>query len=78
MWISSGVGAVEKLVEPGHELLGRGRVQKVDGDQCLFQVLQHTREGLRIGGGPLRGDGGQVKSSERLAPVVSNQLHRGR
>ena len=53
-----GPGAVEELLQAGHELFGRSRVEKAHGDERLLQMGQHGRHLLCIsligqaGGGP--------------------------
>lgn len=82
-----GPGAVEELLQAGHELFGRGRVEKAHGDERLLQMGQHGRHlrgiGLigQAGGGP-HGKGACKRClakarQQRLPPVVGDELRGG-
>src|SRR3990167_11442331 len=44
-FFSAELRAVEQLVQPRHEFLGRSRVQKADVGERFLPVLEHARHG---------------------------------
>ena len=79
MWISSGVELrpVEQLVQPRHQLLGRGRIEEADVHQRLLPVRQHARPRPAHRPAPASGARGATgESAQRRAPFVGDHLDR--
>ncbi len=73
-FLGGGLRAVEKLVEPRHEFLGRGRVEEADVHQRALPVREHAGHLGGVGG---RGRGCGVphgKAAECEPPFVGDHL----
>ncbi len=73
------VGAVEQLVQAGHQFFRCSRVQKAHVHQRLLPMRQHALQRLGAGGAHrCRTRWRQGKPTQRLAPLVGNELHSRR